>query len=376
MSLFGDNKESYLGVDIGAGGIKLVELRKTKGRPQLWTYGIAEGDLDIHIQSGEVDSSPKDEIKVSAKEDESRKASIRVDDPRVDRFASVLKKLVETSKVSTKIAAASLPVSYVFHSLLTLPEVEKKQIDLIVKAEIAKILQRPVDEMQIVHQEIPQTKEEKKKKYQRLLVTAVPKDLVRFYTSVFQKAGLQLEALETEAFAIERSLVGHDPATVMVIDIGSERTNFFIMDGGLPMTHRSVQIGGNKIDKVLQNIMGVDAVVAKQIKYDLSALDSALLKRDEFDNIINPIIKEIEYGFDLFLRQSGNEGKRPEKVILTGGSGQFLPILERIQESFNFKVFVGDPWARVVYQQGLKPVLDEIGPRMPVCIGLAMRNMV
>lgn len=49
MSLFGGNKiDSYIGVDIGAEGIKLVELRATKGRPQLWTYGITEEVITIH----------------------------------------------------------------------------------------------------------------------------------------------------------------------------------------------------------------------------------------------------------------------------------------------------------------------------------------
>ena len=48
MSLF-SKSEAYLGIDIGAHGIKLVELHKFKGRPQLWTYGIAEQELDIHL---------------------------------------------------------------------------------------------------------------------------------------------------------------------------------------------------------------------------------------------------------------------------------------------------------------------------------------
>jgi len=30
-------EKSYLGVDIGAHGIKMIELKNTKNRPQLWT---------------------------------------------------------------------------------------------------------------------------------------------------------------------------------------------------------------------------------------------------------------------------------------------------------------------------------------------------
>ena len=49
---------------------------------------------------------------------------------------------------------------------------------------------------------------------------------------------------------------------------------------------------------------------------------------------------------------------------------------EEIEKKFSMKVFVGDPWARTVYQDGLRQILDGLGPRMAVSIGLAMRNIV
>ena len=92
--------------------------------------------------------------------------------------------------------------------------------------------------------------------------------------------------------------------------------------------------------------------------------------------VVDPIIKEIEVSFELYLRQTGNEGKRPEKIILTGGMGSLPFLAKHIQEKFKIKCYVGDAWARVVYQDGLKPVLREIGPRLSVAIGLALRNVV
>ena len=92
--------------------------------------------------------------------------------------------------------------------------------------------------------------------------------------------------------------------------------------------------------------------------------------------MIDPIMKEIEYSFDLYLKQTGNEGKHPEKVVLTGG-GSMMPFLaDYITEKFNLKSYIGDPWGRVVYQESLKPALNKIGPRMSVALGLALRNLV
>ena len=379
MSLFGDKQESYIGVDIGSGGIKLTELKKTKGRPQLWTYGIADDDINIHVQNS--DKTPEkekmDKDGIILPEEQGKNTpdeKIEVNDSRIKKYSKLLKRLVKEAKVSGNRASASLPVSYIFHTIVTLPEVEEDKKEEIINAEVNKLISRPVDEMQVVHQEIPSSQDTDE--YDKFLVTAAPKDLVRFYTAIFQKSGLQLQELETEAFSLQRSLVGNDPATVLVVDIGRERTNFFIMDEGLPMTHRSIQVGGQNIDKVLQKILGLDHDSIGQVKKDLSKIDKEKFNSNQFDRIINPVIKEIEYGFDLYTHQVGNEDKKPEKIILTGGSSLFPPLAKRLQSKFNMKVFVGDPWARVVYQQGLKPVLDDIGPRMSVSIGLALRNIV
>lgn len=368
-------KDAYLGIDIGAGGIKLVELHKNKQRPQLWTYGILDAPLNIHVEHHEKSA---EELRAMEQEKKGKGKKVKqqayyLDDPRIDEYAAYLKQLVKESRVTTKRATASLPVSYVFHSVVTLPFVEEKKLDAIVRAQIAKVISRPIEEMQIVYQTIPS--KEKKPKYLQLLVTAAPRDLVAFYTAIFKKAGLQLEELETEAFALERALVGNDQATVMVVDIGSERTNFFIMDDGLPLTHRSIQIGGNQISQIISRTTGIEEGI-DQLKRDLSLAPSSQFDASLYSSVTDQIIKEIEYGFDLYLKQAGNSEKRPEKIILTGGSGVYPPIKQAIENNFDVRVFVGDPWARTVYQQALKPALDEIGPRMAVCLGLALRNIV
>ncbi|PIZ94857.1 MAG: hypothetical protein COX81_02370 [Candidatus Magasanikbacteria bacterium CG_4_10_14_0_2_um_filter_37_12] len=381
MSLFHKN-DSYLGIDIGAHGIKVVELRKFKGRPQLWTYGIADHEIDIHMSEMK-DKTPEElveEEKIVGKKVKKGDSSISggtfgADDPRVDKYAELLKNVLEKAKTTTRRVTASLPVSHIFHAIVTLPLVNENEVDTIIQAELKKVLNRPVEEMQIVHQQIPDELA-KQKKYMRVLVTAAPKVLVEFYSAIFARAGLELRELETEALAIERSLVGRDTSTMMVVDVGAERTNFFIIDQGLPMTHRSVQIGGDTINNILSGRLGVGGDIVEQVKTDTSRLDWTKINTSLFDSVTGPVVKEIEYSFDLFLSQLGNQNKRPEKIVLTGGSSFFPLLKQQIEKHFEMKVFVGDPWARVVYQQDLKVLLDSIGPRMAVSIGLALRNII
>ncbi len=378
MGIFNKKLQSFLGVDIGAGGIKLVELQNNKKRPQLWTYAIADGDLDIHrrleLDKESIDlpgGTDIDPLKRVEMEKVLRQERI---DKSIDDYSSILRAVVKKSKAVSNIAIASLPISSVFHAVINLPKVPEKELQHHIEAKTKKMLPRPLEDMQLVYQVIPDDK--KANDNIRVLVTAAPRDLVAFYSQVFTRAGLVLSELETEAFALERSLVGRDKSTVMVVDIGAERTNFFIMDMGLPVTHRSLELGGNNFNSIVARVLGVDEREASLIKSDISRMSKNQINDEIFLPIIDPIIKEIQYGFDIYMRQTGNEYRRPEKIILTGGPSMLPSVTHLIEKSFDMKVFVGDPWARVVYQQGLSPLLRTLGPRMSVSIGLALKNIL
>lgn len=47
LKSFFSKEQSYLGIDIGMGSIKIVELKNNKGKPQLVTYGFIEQSADI-----------------------------------------------------------------------------------------------------------------------------------------------------------------------------------------------------------------------------------------------------------------------------------------------------------------------------------------
>lgn len=361
----------------------MVELRLEKNRPVLFSYGLTSGKQDVH----KLLATEEKNIAGLLKPGSATAMPVKPDNPdqmndaQIEKYANTLKTICKTSRIMSKTAVVSLPVSSVFHAVVTLPILKKEELDHIVKAEVKKLLPMPLEEMALDYQVLKGLPEDKS---QRVLVNAVPHKLIEFYSKIFQRAGLSLEALEPESTALARCLVGRDQAVSMVIDIGSERTNFFIIDQGMPITHQSIESGGDKIDKVLQNILGVEQSLVEQAKYDLfdylAATSNNILTEQKWLDIlmpvVDPIMKEVEVSLELYLRQTGNEGKRPEKIILTGGMALMPFLAKYIQEKFKIKCYVGDSWARVVYQEGLKPILRQIGPRMSVAIGLSLRNIV
>lgn len=395
MGLFSfSKKQSFLGVDLGTNSIKVVELKNERGRARLQTYGFVEQKTDI--------------IRASSKETE-------------EKIINILKKICQQAKVDSTQAVSALPSFSVFSSIINLPRMEKKDIAQAVQWEAKKFVPLPLEEMRLDWKVIdnktnkqfedgllkknvsnkyaPNEPEEKKPDHNglkkmngekdgnkqmpkpeiddgqiKVLLTAAPKDLVSRYINIFKGAGLNLISLETEAFALERSLVGADPSPVMIMDIGDISTDIVIVEKGVPLLNRSIDVGGATLTKTIMNSLQIDQNRAEQFKKDIGFVSSSNDSIPKaIESAISPVINEVKYSLDLYQQQSGNH--KVEKVILAGGSS-FLPNLPTyLSQILNIKVIIGDPWARVIYPLEIRSILSELGPRFAVSIGLAMREI-
>ncbi|MBI4713736.1 type IV pilus assembly protein PilM [Candidatus Uhrbacteria bacterium] len=366
MSLFGKTQKSgYLGVDIGASSIKLVELTNEKGRARLMTYGYAE--LPVSETGG-----------------------LLFDDTK---FAGEL--LTEVCKKagcrSTSVMAA-LPMSNVFSTILSLPLAkDRKQLKPLIDAEIEKLSPLPLSEMitystfldgEVKKSEKSQKpqKAEREEKEVKVLVTGAAKTLVQKYIEIFKVAKLQLQALDTESFALIRSLVGKDKSAIVIIDLGAKRTNITIVERGIPFVTRSVNLGGDSVTSRISASINTDLAQAERMKRDfgeLSSSESALPGGlpTLLEPVFQPLVNEIKYALQLYAGMEFTEVKKVEKIILTGGSAHLPRVPEYLSATLNMNVYRGDPWARIVYPQDLSVVLEEIGPRMSIAVGLAMREI-
>ena len=199
-------------------------------------------------------------------------------------------------------------------------------------------------------------------------------DLVKRYVDIFKAAGLTLLSLETENFALIRSLVGNDKSVIMLVDLGATTSSLSVVERGLPVLNRSLEMGGTMITRAISNSLNVNFDRAEQFKQDLS------LGSETADNILPqtveksflPILNEIKYTLNVYQEQNK---RRVEKIILTGGSALLGNLAGYLSKLLNINTYIGDPWARVIFPTELKPILDRLGSRFAVAIGLAMRDI-
>lgn len=375
-------RKSYVGVDIGTSSIKITQLEDYRGQPKLTTYGYAHATIDIM-----------------------RDSSVELQ----NGVAQLIAQVMQRAGVTTNQCIAALPTFAVFNSIISLPRMSRRDLATAIKWEAKKFIPLPIDDM-ILDWKLLDGAEEKmsdiftsknlgslfKKKQNpadaqkqaaedaakgkeeqknlRILLTAAPKTLVGRYVEIFKLAGLKLLSLETEAFALSRSLLGVAQETVMIVDIGSTATDICLIEKGVPILNRGLDSGGFNITKSISDSLNVNADRAEQFKLDfgikMQGQQSAI--PDAIKDSLQPIINEIQYVFELYQNQGSLKVGR---ILLSGGSA-FLPNFpEYLSQLLKIPVYIGNPWDRVIYPLDLKPVLESIGPQMAVSIGLAMRNI-
>jgi len=379
--MFKKEVSSYLGIDLGTGSIKVVELESVAGRARLVTYGIVE-------------------VKTNATRDDVKGGQ--------EKIASILRTLLEKSNARSREAVAALPNFAVFSSVLSLPELGQQELAEAIQWEAKKFVPMPIENVVLDWKLLdktqpsgaaakpvtpplpvaPKTESETKsvnpnavkdaiakgKPMVRILLTAAPKHLVERYVAISKMAGLNLLSLETESFALGRSLVGNDPAPVLIVDVGSLSSDLTVIEGGIPVLARSIDVGGNTVTRAIADSMGIDENRAEQFKRDVGMGTNP---NDGVSQIINrafgAVVNEMKYSLSLY---QGQGKSKIEKVLLTGGSA-FLPSLtDYITQSLGIRAFIANPWARVAHPTELNEVLDELGPRMATAVGLAMREIV
>ncbi len=350
MALFSSsNDNTFLGVDIGDSSLKMVELKKKGKRVFLSNYAFSENVEKVNFTKLE----------------------------NTTYLAKAVNKLKDSANIKAKKVTASLPTFAVFSSIVNISGVDSAGLRKAVEDEAKKLIPIPLEEMILDWKIIPKTEKEKqdKKAGTKVFLTGSPKKLVKKYLEIFKKAKLELVGLETETFSLVRSLLGDDPNNTLIVEIGANSTDLTIVKNSIPVLNRSLEVCGTTVTKALAEKLEIDFLEAEQFKLDLQVTLNDK-KNEEIPQLIlstiSPIIQEIEYMKEFF---ESRKGEKIEKIVLSGSGGLLLNFDQYLSNRLNMQVIVGDPFSRLYYPKELKDMLMQIGPKLAVATGLAMRSV-
>jgi len=346
--------KSHLGVDIGTSNIKIAQLRPQDGKFILETYGLVNVSFQITNK----------------------------DNPTaISQAVQTLKTLMRKAGVTTNKVVASLPNSSVFTSVIEMPKMSESELKSAIEFEAKKYVPLPLEEVALSWSVI----EQKQAKIThgtnlgslksaadaktKVLLTAVPTTVIDNYVKLFAEAGLEPQALEIEALAMIRSVIGADNDLNLLIDIGAKSTTINLVDEGYLRISKNLNIGGDTVTSSIAQSLSVNFSRAEQFKKDFGLSSQG----QQIPQVMRPILDIIKNEAQQLISLVESRGERVAKIVLSGG-GSKLPHLSEHFSIFGKPVSLANPWTGVVYPPKLKPVVEPLGLNLAVALGLSMRH--
>ncbi len=336
--MFFSKKKSILGVDIGTSNIKIAQITH-EGAAVLDTYGIVNTPYQLSGKNSAV---------------------------AVKQTADILRSLVEKAGVTANRCVISFPNSAVFTSVIQLPKMNESELASAVEFEAKKYVPLALSEVDLSWSVIAD--HSGLGGNQKVLLTAVPKQVTKNYMQVFDLAGLSPEIGEIEALALTRSLIGNMPVNCVIIDIGACSTGLNIIENGFLRLSRNLSIGGDTITDKIAKTLNISLARAEQFKKDFGISGSTFIPET-----VRPVLNTIKNEVKQLLNISASQNMQVEKILLVGG-GANLPGIVDFFADLNVKVELGNPLKTLAYKKDSEAVLKRYALSLPIAIGLSLRN--
>jgi len=357
MKFFGLLPQKSLGIDIGTSSVKVVELSGWAGKKTLESYGEISAEA---LYKKPFRTFDKSTLLLST-----------------DEIVKAVKAIIKEANIKTKEVSFSIPDYSTFFTSFDLPPMTKEEIPQAVKAEAKRHVPIPLGEVILDWQVLNQPRRRKKEKIKILLV-AVPNEVINQYQRIAFSLELKLLAMEAEVFGLIRSLTDRrERGVVGIIDIGARSTTCSIIENRTLMISRSFDISGDALTERVAKGLSLDREKAEEVKMSFGIITPKEEKNGNVSEILDPLveiaIREIEKIFRTFRLK---ENKEVKKILLAGGTVLMPGLLGRFREYFKDKdVEIANPFTRINYPPILEDTLKKMGPSYAIAVGMALREL-
>lgn len=322
-----------LGIDIGAGSVKLVELEKTSEGIQLLRAKFF--DLTQHA------------------EQEKRDALIRTG----------IEGLLRTEKIRGGKSVVSLSGQSVFIRFLKLPRIQKGKIDKIIKYEAQQQVPFPLDKITWDHQIFGAAAGPE----EDVLFVAAKKEIVEATLSYLSRTNLDVELVDISPLALLNAITFNEPLKRgIIIDIGAKATNLIVVEEK-GFWGRSILIAGDEMTHAIASKLNIPFDKAEDLKRKEGT--------EEVANILNPVLSDLAASIIQsleFYRTKQNRDLPFNEVILSGGGSKLKGIENFLAKSLGMQIRRANLAQKIKCPSNLR-VDTDFQTRFGAGIGLALR---
>lgn len=355
---FGLVKKSCLGIDIGSSIVKIVELSRAGERLRLEAYGgiTAESVYEKPFRTLEKNTLLFQSMDI----------------------AKAIGGIIEEAKMFTRRAVFSIPDFSTFYTTFDLPAMSLPELSQAVRFRVRQQIPVPLNEVSLDWSVIEGEPSEKSNSTLKILLVAVPNEVINQYQEISRLAKLDLFALEAEVFGFLRGVNPDRNKVVVLVDIGAQSTTCTIVDKGVLKQSRSFEPANNEITEVVSKGFQIDFREAEKLKekYGLLFMEEPRGKdvSEVISAIVDAIIMEVQKTIQNFYI---TETKSPNLVVIGGGMALMPGLKEYFAKRLEKQVEITNPFfsSKIFCPPIMEKTLKILAPSYAIAVGTAMRGL-
>jgi type IV pilus assembly protein PilM len=264
---------------------------------------------------------------------------------------------------------------------------DQKQLANAIRFRAQEVLPIPIDEAVLDYQILDEGVNEEGQPTRRVLLVVAYRELIDRYVDACKKAGVVLNGIDLESFALLRALqapqegAGDDPSAALVaVAIGHERSTFAVSDGRICEFTRVLEWGGSALNVAIARALDAAPSEVEGVKHSLTLTDGPLpdgLTADQAKKAVDAVrkaiqtfVRELVSSLQYYQNQPGSLGIG--EIVLSGGTAHLPGLAAELEGLIGVRVRVGDPLARMKVSKKVGDP-DQIGS-LAVAIGLGIED--
>lgn len=339
-------KKTAVGLDIGSGLIKLVAIDHAASEPELVRVAFSEVLADAIVEGEVMDSGIVSEA---------------------------IRGLFASSGITQKHVVVAVGGRDVIIKKIQVDRMGESDAYDVVRWEAQQYVPFDIDGVELDFQVLDPEGEGLQ---MDVLLVAAKSDLVMNQGELLSLAGLSASVVDVDAFALHNAFELNYPeameGVVALVNIGHEVTNVNVVEEGVPLLTRDLNVGTRKFREDLQRERGMSVE-------DANSLLQGFERSPDLDPYTQSRGDEIAIGVEraaAFLESASREAGKMRQVYVSGGGARIPGLSEVLSERLQVPVEVANPLQRLRVREGVFDTVnvDEVAPLLMLSIGLALRS--
>ncbi|MEZ4422870.1 MAG: type IV pilus assembly protein PilM [Gemmatimonadota bacterium] len=344
MGFFG-RKKSSLGLDIGSGFVKLVEVDSAGGQPEVARVAIRPLVQDAIVEG-------------------------EVMDPGL--VAETIRGLFDDLGYKSREVVTSVGGHDVIIKKIEMDRMKEADAREVIRWEAEQHVPFDIKSVELDFQILDPHGEGLQ---MDVLLVAAKRELVDNKVNLLMEAGVTPRVIDVDAFALHNAFEFNYPegrtGVVALVNVGHEMTNVNILEDGVPVLTRDIPFGSRRIREDLQRERGLTADQAEAVLQGRGNIP-------DLERFVESSADEIAVGIErasafLMTRQAGAGLGR---IHLSGGGARIPGMAEALATRMNVATELVNPFERIPVRPDapMDLALEEAAPMLLLPLGLALRS--